>query len=53
MADTYRNFDDLRKHEGRFFQNSYKIVAKDRKSKITCIAIPGVNIEPGTSEFAE
>ena len=38
MADTYRNFDDLRKHEGRFFQNSYKIVAKDRKSKITCIS---------------
>ena len=53
MADTYRNFDDLRKHEGRFFQNSYKIVAKDRKSKITCIAIHGGNIEPGTSELAE
>lgn len=53
MADTYKNFADLKKHEDRFSQNSYRIVVKDRKSEITCIAIHGGNIEPGTSELAE
>lgn len=53
MTDTYKNFAELSKHEGKILNKSYKITAKDRKSDITCLAIHGGNIEPGTSELAE
>ncbi len=47
MADRYRNFAELNRHE-----NGFRVQVQDRGSEVTILAPHGGKIEPNTSEVA-
>jgi phage replication-related protein YjqB (UPF0714/DUF867 family) len=50
MPDTYKNFEELSRHEKEGID--YKVEIQDRASAWAVLAIHGGNIEPGTTEIA-
>lgn len=50
MADIYTSLEDLVRREPA---TDYRVVVRDRQSRVTVVAPHGGRIEPGTSQLAE